>query len=552
MIVLAAVVVLATLVVMASGRVPAVLALAVAIAVAAITGLAPMSELTSGLNNGGILTVAGMLVIAKGVVQTGAVTRVTWRLLSSVESAPQAFRRLVMPIGVLSGLINTTPIVAMLVPAAKELEQSKGTPARELLLPIAHATTLAGSVTLIGTSSNLLISGLAQPAGVEMTMFSFASVALPVAVVGVLVLMVLGPRMLGGSTAATEKKLEWRVEIPVARDANALGRLASTLGFETTQEYRLLGIERWGRTLDPGVPLEADDVLVFEATAEGVSALWGSPRFGLAPQQLYAASVGPGEHGTLHDLEEQGDLRLVSAKTDRPLRDSPAVPGETCFVTCGDPEVLSEHDDLTLWQQAAGRAPQPRKTWIAVGVLAAVIVSASFGLLAVEVAALSGAILMVVTGVITPRSAARALDWNVLLVLAGSVGLGAIVVSSGLADLLAEGLTALAGGSAPLVVVAFAVTTAVITNVVTNAAAAAILTPVAIGIATNLGLDPVILLALIGTCISFTFVNPFSHQSNLMVLGPGGYSTKEFARFGALLLLVSLVAACVVGYVLVG
>lgn len=548
MMVLAAVIVLATLVAMASGKVPPVLALAVAICVAGVTGVAPMSALTSGLNNGGIITVAGMLVIAKGVVQTGAVTRVTWRLLATVESASQAFRRLVAPIGVLSALINTTPIVAMLVPATKELEQSKGTPARELLLPIAHATTLAGSITLIGTSSNLLIAGLAKPEGVEMTMFSFASIALPVAVVGAIVLMILGPRMLGGSMPVVDKSLDWRVEIPVAPGANALGRNASTLGFDSTQDYRLVEIERWGNVLDPGLPLEAGDVLVFDATKEGVTALWGNPRFGLAPQQLYAASVGPGEHGTLDDLEEHADLRLVAAETDRPLRDTAARPGQTCFVTCGNPAVLAEHDELTLWQQAAGRVPQPRKTWIAVGVLAAVIVSASFGLVAVELAAISGAVLMVVTGVITPRSAARALDWNMLFVLAGSVGLGAIVVSSGLADLLADGLTTLAGGSAPLVVVVFAITTALITNVVTNAAAAAILTPVAIGIAAKLGLDPVALLALIGTCISFTFVNPFSHQSNLMVLGPGGYSNKDFARFGVILLFICLVTACVVGY----
>jgi Na+/H+ antiporter NhaD/arsenite permease-like protein len=175
---LAALVVLATLVAMASGRVPAVLALATAICVAGVTGLAPVPALLAGLSNGGIITVAAMLVIAKGIVHTGAVSRVTWALLSTVTSAQQALRRLALPIGVGSGLMNTTPIVAMLVPAAKELEQNRGINARELLLPIAHITTLAGSVTLIGTSSNLLIAGIAAPAGIDMTMLSFAPVAL--------------------------------------------------------------------------------------------------------------------------------------------------------------------------------------------------------------------------------------------------------------------------------------------------------------------------------------------------------------------------------------
>src|SRR6187200_2907409 len=163
MLVIAAIIVLATLVAMASGKVPAALALATALAAAGVLGIAPVSELSSGLSNGGVITVAGMLVIAKGVVHTGMVTRVTWRLLNAVDTARQAFLRLVGPIGLLSALINTTPIVAMLIPAAKELQQTRNVPARELLLPITHATTLAGSVTLIGTSSNLIIAGLATP-----------------------------------------------------------------------------------------------------------------------------------------------------------------------------------------------------------------------------------------------------------------------------------------------------------------------------------------------------------------------------------------------------
>ena len=157
---------------------------------------------------------------------------------------------------------------------------------------------------------------------------------------------------------------------------------------------------------------------------------------------------------------------------------------------------------------------------------------------------------MVLTRVLTPRSAVRALDWNVLFILAGSVGLGAIVVNSGLADVLARSIEQLSAGSLPVLVVVFAVTTTIMTNLITNAAAASILTPVALGIATKLGLDPVTLLALVATCISFTFINPLSHQTNLMVMGPGGYSTRTFAKFGAPLVAVSLATVSVVTWAL--
>jgi di/tricarboxylate transporter len=547
---LAAVIVVGTLVAMTSGKVPTVLALGTGLAIAGITGVAPAAALFSGLSNGGVITVAAMLVIAKGIMATGVITRVTWRLLSTVGTARQALRRLALPIGVASALMNTTPIVAMLIPAAKELEQTRRVPARELLLPIAHITTLAGSVTLIGTSSNLLIAGIAAESDVRVGMLSFAPVAVPVAVVGAIVIYLTAPWLLRGEPTDTTSRMRWRVEIPVSSRANARGRTAAHLGIATTQQFELQSVERWGEQLDVTTPIEAGDVLVYAATEAGVVALWGSPRFGLAPQRLYEVSVGSDGSGTLRDLEAEGGLRVVAARTTEPLSESPVSPGDTCFVTSPSRQALLDHDGVALWQDVAGRVPQPRNTWVALSILAAVILGASFGVGPVEVIAFSGALLVVLTGVISPRSAARALDWEVLFILAGSVGLGAVVVSSGLADELAAAIRYLSSGNLFLVVLVFVVTTSLMTNLVTNAATAAILTPVALSIAGELGVDPVTLLAVIGTCISLTFLNRFSHQSNLMVMDPGGYTSATFARFGLPLFVASVVCAGVVGFVL--
>ena len=547
--IIAAVVVVATLAAMASGKVPVVLALATGLAVGGILQLAPVSALFAGLSNGGVITVAGMLVVAKGVVKTGVIARATWRLLATVTTAAQAMRRLIVPVGVASALMNTTPLVAMLVPATRQLQQTRDVPAREVLLPIAHATTLVGSVTLIGTSSNLLIAGIASDDGVHVSMLSFAPVALPVCLVGWVLLLLAAPRMLRGEGDKEPGLQPWRVEVRIASGAIATGRRAADIGIERTQEYRLQAIMRHGELVPTAEALEAGDRLVFAASEVGVKTLWESPRFGLSPQHLYAVSVGPGEHGTLLEFEDD-DLRVIAAQTAKPLGDTTAIPGATVFVTCSSTEDLARHEAFTLWAQAAGRVPQPGKTWTALGVLAAVVVAASFGLAPVELIAFAGAVLMVLTGVLTPRMAVRALDWNVLFILAGSVGLGAIVVNSGLADVLARSIEQLSAGSLPVVVVVFAVTTTIMTNLITNAAAASILTPVAVGIATKLGLDPVTLLALVATCISFTFINPFSHQTNLMVMGPGAYSTRTFAKFGAPLVAVSLVSVSVVTWVL--
>lgn len=549
---LSAAIVVGTLLAMASGKVPAVLALITGLSIAGLTGVATAQELSRGLSNGGVITVAAMLVIAKGVVQTGIVTRASWKLLAGVDTAQQALRRLSLPIGVVSSLINTTPIVAMLIPASHELEQTREVPARQVLLPIAHVTTLFGSITLIGTSSNLIIAGIADDYGAQMTMLSFAPVAFPVALIGTLVIYFLAPRLLGGETdTAPEPAMDWRVEISAASHALVIGKTPDQLGIASTKEFELAEIDRGDKVVQTDSVVAAGDMLVFRSTEDGISSLWKNPLFGLSPRRLYAISLGAGVSGRLHDIERDDTIRVIAARTQNRLHQTSMTPGETVFVTGESSNVLQHNGAVALWRDAASRSPQPGKTWIALAILLAVIVAASFGLTAVEIAAVSGAAMMILAGVLTPSSAARALDWNVLGVLAGSVGLGTIVVTSGLAQELSDAIEYISNGNTLGVVIVLVLTTTIMTNLITNSAAAAILTPIGIGLSRELGIDPVMVLAAIGTCISFTLINPFSHQSNMMVMKPGGYTNKIFTRFGAPLLVVVVLTAMTTTYLLV-
>ena len=547
---IAAIIVLVALVAIVSGRVPAVLALLCALTVAGFIGIATPRELFAGLSNSGVITIAAMLVIAKGVFYTGVVSRVTFRLLSGVTSVRRALARLIPPVGVLSGLINTTPIMAMLIPATKELEQTNGVPARAVLLPIAHATTLAGSATLIGTSSNLLIAGIAKTYGVNLSMFSFVPVAVPVALAGWAVLLLTAPLLQRGQTEAAAHPLTWRAEIPLSDVANSIGRTAGALGIERTPEFELVKVKRIGTKVPTDTRLEAGDVLVYRATENGVRMLWGSPRFGLARQDLFLVSVACDEPTAIQELAADEDIMVVAAETDRSLRKAHARAGDMCLVSAPSAEVLADHPVVGLWQKVAGKSPQTGKTTAALIILLGVILSSSCGLAPVELVAAAGATLMVLTRVLTPQSAARALNWNILAIIAGSIGLGTIVVKSGLGEIISAWIVDLSGGQAVLVAVVFAVVTTVLTNVVTNAAAAAILTPVAIEVANSAGLNPVVLLILIGTCISLTFLNPIAHQTNLMVMGPGGYSTTTFVRYGIPVTVVALGVGILMGWVL--
>jgi di/tricarboxylate transporter len=547
---LAGIIVVVTLAAIVSGRVPAVLALVCALVLAGLVGIATPAELFAGLSNGGVITIAAMLVIAKGVFYTGVVSRVTFRLLSGVTSIRRALARLIPPVGVMSALINTTPIMAMLVPATKELEQTNGVPARAVLLPIAHATTLAGSATLIGTSSNLLIAGIAKTYGVNLSMFSFVPIAVPVALAGWAVLLLTAPLLKRGHTEAPHRELSWRAEIPLSDIANSIGRTAGELGIANTSEFELITVRRAGQTVAVDTQLQAGDVLSYRATEDGVRMLWGSPRFGLARQDLFLVSVSSDEPTAIQELQEDDDIMVVAAETTRSLRKTVAKPGDRCLVSAPSADVFADHSVVGLWQKVAGKAPQTGKTAAALAILLAVILSSSFGLAPVELIAVAGATLMVLTRVLTPRSAARALNWNILAIIAGSIGLGTIVVKSGLGEIISTQIINLSGGQAVLVAVVFAVVTTVLTNMVTNAAAAAILTPVAIEVADSAGLNPAVLLILIGTCISLTFLNPIAHQTNLMVMGPGGYSTTTFVRFGIPVTMVALAVSILMGWAL--
>jgi hypothetical protein len=350
--------------------------------------------------------------------------------------------------------------------------------------------------------------------------------------------------VLRGTTTSDEVVRDWRVEIPVVSRALVTGHTAGSLGIARTREYELITVVREGEMLGPEVSLEAGDGLVFMATETGVRALWGSPFFGTSPDRLYAVTVRSGSGTEVRELED-GALHVVAARSATPLRDTHLPPGDLCFVSAREVGAVRAHAAVGLWQDAASRVPQPRRTWVAVLILAGVIVSASVGAVPIELAAVAGAVLMVLTRVLRPGQAARAVDLNIIGILAGSIGLGVIVVTSGLADVLADVVRTLSSGEAVLVVVVFALATALMTNVVTNAAAVSILTPVGLTIASEMAIDPAVLLALIGTCVSFTFINPFAHQTNLMVMRPGGYTTATFVRFG-LPLIIAVVATAIV------
>jgi len=207
-----------------------------------------------------------------------------------------------------------------------------------------------------------------------MGMLSFAAVCFPATLVGTAVIYLTSPRLLRGSVQTAARTKDWRIEISVTAPARAQNRRAAELGIHKTREYELVGIQRWGAVVDPDERIEAEDRLVFAATEEGITAIWRMPLFGMSAKRLYAVSVPAGESASLHDFERDGSLRVIAARSDRPLHETDLSPGETCYVASESEEALARNPAVALWQVATSRAPQPSKTFLALGLLAAVIV----------------------------------------------------------------------------------------------------------------------------------------------------------------------------------
>lgn len=539
----ALVLIVVCLALLVSGRVPAVLVLAGTLTIAAVLEIAPSSALLSGLSSTAVVTIGAMLIVAQGVAATGVVSRLSVWLLGGARTAGSGLVRLLPPVAVLSSLVNNTPVVALSIPAVLELQESRGIAARRMLLPLAYAATLGGTLTLIGTSSNLISASIASQAGIEIGMLTFLPVALPAVILGVVLLVLAGPRMLSRGSSTTDTDRAWRVCLLVPAGSALSGQRAEHFNLASTPQVELLAIVRDGEELPADSVIAEGDVLVFAATQSAIQTLWRNPLIGPSGTRLYEATVAPGFQGTFADLAHAADVDVIAAPVAGSFEETAARAGTVVYIATHHPDQVERSEPIGVVTTAGERSPRPEKTWPALAVFGAVVVLASSGLLPVEWVAVGGAIAMVAVGALTARAAARALDWNLLGITAGSIGLGVIFVESGLAGEVADGVSRLTGGGTLLSLLLLAGAALLFTNIVTNSAAAAMMVPLGLDVAAANGLPALPVVVLVAVCVSFGFINPIATTTNVMVQAPGGYRLMSYVRLGSVLtVLVALVA----------
>lgn len=542
-------------------------------------GVLTPSEALVGFSNQGMLTVAVLYVVVSGLKETGAVTWVVQPLLGRPRSPRQARLRLMLPVAALSAFMNNTPVVAVFIPAVQDWAKRHRLTLSGLMIPLSYASIAGGACTLIGTSTNLVVNGLYsdRTGAAGFGLFEIAWVGVPVVATVFGFLLLAGDRLLprrDSAIAGDDDVRQYTAEMLVEHNSPLAGRSIEDAGLRRLPGLFLIEVDRDGQII-PAVSsheiLQAQDRLVFAGIPDSVVDLQqmrglvpatdqvfklGSPRqsrcFVEAVLSDSCPLVGKGvRQGRFRNRYNAVIIALArnGERVKRKIGDIELRTGDTLLLECRRSFVEQQRnsrDFLLVSQVGDFHPPHHARAPVALAIVAGMVVAASSGLLSLLEAALLAAGLMIATRCTDGRLARRAPDWQVLVVIATSLGIGAALEKTGAAAMVAEGLIGLSGGDPWLTLATVFGATALLTSLATNNVAALLVFPVAMQAAETVGSAPEPFLFTLMIAASASFATPIGYQTNLMVFNVGGYRFSDFLRVGVpLTLLVGVVTVSV-------
>lgn len=564
-------VVVATVGVLIGTRIAPDMVLVAALTMLIVSGVLGPEEALAGLGNPGLVTVAALFVVVSGLVQTGAVYALASRVLGRPASVASAQLRLMLPVIAMSGFLNNTPVVAMLVPVVEEWSRRCRISVSKLMIPLSYAAILGGSCTLIGTSTNLIVQGLvigSTDLG-PMGFFEIGAVGLPTAIAGTLYILLVGrwllperkPPLLESGSAR-----EYSIEMLVEETSPLVGKTVEGAGLRNLPGAFLAEIER-AETILPAVgpaeTLRAQDRLLFVGVVQSMADLLRLRGLVPAPNQLFKLDAPRPERRlievvisesaplvgrTIRDAEFRSRYDAVVLAVARngeriagKVGDIELRPGDTLLIE-SRPSFVKQHGssrDFLLVSEVEGAAiPRHERAWVAITILTVMVAAASLGFLSMLEAALLAGAAMILTRCTSPSAARASVDWSVLIVIGASLGVGRALDATGAASVIAQGWISLAGENPWLAVISTYTITSLFTGLITNNAAAVLIFPIAQATAETLGVSLWPFVAVIMMAASASFATPIGYQTNLMVYGPGGYRFSDYVRIGLPLNLV--------------
>jgi di/tricarboxylate transporter len=558
-----------------------------------LTGLVTPQEAFEGFSSPAVITVWAIFIVSGGLFYTGVAMRLGDRLLDLAgKSQSRLIGLLMTTVGVMSGVMNNVGATAVLMPAAVSLSRKSQVNVSRLLIPLAFGSLLGGMMTLIGTPPNILVSDALRLAGLEpFSLLDFAPLGLVAMVVGIAYMILIGRYLLPDRSPAErlaavdvlEEDLVdlyrlgerlFRARIPA--NSALIGKSLMESGLRQDFELSVIGLERRGQAqlaLDKDTLLRRGDVLLIEGMvdnlvwAEASGLLDVQPEVGVGDRDLQSEVVGITEvilspHSrlvgkTLTDVQfrEKYNLSVLAILRDgRPRRtglaELPLRFGDTLLVQGPRQNfrVLQREVDFVVLGGLGDEAPiRSSKAPVAAGLVLVMLVPVILGWLPITASALLAGILMVLTGCLTMDEAYQSIEWKAVFLVAGTLPLGIAMEKTGTAQFLADMMINSVGGLGPMALLAgFYILTNLLTQFMSNAASSVLIAPIAIEAANRVGGDPRALLMAVAVAASAGFLTPVAHQSNVMVMGPGGYRFSDYLKVGLPLNVLLFVAIMLV------
>jgi di/tricarboxylate transporter len=561
---------------------PPDLAFIAATALLGLLGIIGPKDAVAGFANEGMLTVAAMFVVVAGLRETGALEFIGHQVLGRVSGERAVMARLAGVVLPLSAFLNNTPIVAMFVPVVIDwCRRNQVSPSR-LLIPLSYLAILGGTCTLIGTSTNVVINGLMIQQGMPgMHLFEIGKIGLPYALIGLAYLLLLGRWLLPDRKELMEQlgesRREYLAEMLVQPGCRLIGKSVAAAGLRQLPGLFLIEIDRNGDTIGPVSPdeiLEADDRLVFTGIVQSIIELEKIP--GLVPVADPDYEVSPRKQRrrrlceavisensplvgkTIREAEFRATYGAAVVavhrgghRVEKKIGDITLRAGDTLLLQVPASFLRAYRHDPSFYLISDVQDWRPirwDRMWIATLVFIGLIGVMTLSRVPIVTAATLAAVLMVGLGCISSGDARRSIEWQVLLTIAASFGVGSALQNSGAATAIASVLVQSTAAWGPIVALAIIyLIGSALTELITNNAAAVLLFPFCLETARQYEVSPQPFLMALILSASASFMTPIGYQTNMMVYGPGGYRFADFLRIGTPLnLLLGVVAVVLI------
>ncbi len=567
-------------------------------------GVVPGGTAFAGFGHPAVITVAAVLVLGYGLQITGAVDALTQKLMPANAGKIPSILALCGLAALLSGFMNNVGALALLMPIAIQIAGKQGLPPGKILMPLAFASILGGMTTLIGTPPNLIVSGFRESTGAgPFNMFDFAPVGVAVAVVGVLFVGVIGWRLVPSRKRSDPSNFEsgsYMSEIRISADSKALDKQVREVEEMLVEaDAQIIAMVRRDVHLSAPNPrrhVREGDILVIEVEPESLSSalsVLGGKLVEDVPSEQGSATIAReddqhvarestdsrdaekpkkkktgaevviqewvvttsssliGRSSSDIELRTRYGINLLALsrqgeRTIRRLRSITIAAGDVLLVQ-GPIEVLGalavDFGCLPLAKRDI-RVPRKGQALTATLLMVAAVIATASGLLPAAVSFAAGALAFVALGVVPLRSVYEAIDWPVIVLLAAMLPVADAIGSTGAADLLARALLeSIAQGNAVIALVVVLIVTMFLSDVMNNAATAAVMCPIAISTAIQLGVGSDAFLMAIAVGASCAFLTPIGHQNNTLILGPGGFHFGDYWRLGIVVEVIVLTIA---------